>query len=1151
MRSVRGLIGVIVCSLIVSSSMTWAEMQIEKDISHEIDKAVQQVNENSQLPSEEKNSVLNQLGHAKSLITDAETQSSLVASYEAAAKSAASTVSQLKERTRLLIQKTDGEQNHYPNGDISSENSTIEQLANELIVLTSEQNSLLAEAAGLQNKQTTLNSRSTAIAGLLVETRETLSKLKNTLVGNKTLKETPAELAINLEQQANRFKLQQSLTNFERELATISARQTLVAAQLGLVHAQITQGEKNIAFIQQYLAENRRTQAEHAVKSSEEALSSVQTQLGLSAIAQENLLLAKTLKDLILGDSSLSDKMATLRSRELGLQQAKETVDLVLTTGRVTDELGELLRQLRAGLPQLPALQQRKEYLKKESVQQQLNLILWQNRLRDFNNLGNITGAAHSLLKQQTPDGYPITENALNTAVKLTETRITLLSQLIDNANIQRDRYIEEELAINKVMAETTDLASLLDRRLIWLPSSSRLVSQVWKNLAASVTWLIYPSSWRQTAKDLWRGATISPFITIASLMLPFLILIISPGIRRSLKDLFIRVGNVEQDTYWITPLALLESIVLALPLPLFVGTISWLISAGSEPESFSSALAAALAAVSSISLVLLFFRSMCQKNGIFVGHFGWSDIAREKLRAILFWFVCLQTTAAFLFALAMASGIIELRYGLAMFAFIAASIGIVAFNYHFFKPKGGIGSTIIENRPVTSITFFVFPVVVATPLLIGLLPLFGFFDTAVELQFKVFQSGIALIFSAVFYGILIRFFLVAYGRFLLRQLAARREEAAQLSNADADAKASGDAVPTENDAELPDLDKVKIQARSILTNITALIVFTSLWFIWKPLLPALGIINDIVLWQRIRIVDGVGVTAAVTLSNIIFSIIFTVGGFIAARNIRGILEVGVFERFNLDAGARYATITILGYLLVGLGIITGLGQLGIDWSKLQWIIAALGVGLGFGLQEIVANFISGLIILFERPIRIGDIVTIGTLSGTVSNIKIRATTVTDFDNREVLLPNKSIITQNVTNWTLNNAVTRIVLTVGVAYGTDINNARQLLMKAIESNPDALSEPPPTVFFMRHGDSALEFELRIFVAAPAKRLPVTHDINTKINEILKENDIEIPFPQRDLNIRGENVIGETLKGNFSLRSEKPKSTSPAVDSDDL
>jgi potassium efflux system protein len=342
----------------------------------------------------------------------------------------------------------------------------------------------------------------------------------------------------------------------------------------------------------------------------------------------------------------------------------------------------------------------------------------------------------------------------------------------------------------------------------------------------------------------------------------------------------------------------------------------------------------------------------------------------------------------------------------------------------------------------------------------------------------------------------------------------------------------SGDASPVEAEEKGIDEKEVMRQSRSIMVWITALLFLVGLWFVWKPLLPALGIVDDIVLWQQVQIVDGVELSSGVTLWNIILACGFVLGGVIAANNIRGVMEIGFFERFEMDNGARYAIMAILGYLLVGSGIVIGSFQLGIDWSKLQWIIAALGVGLGFGLQEIVANFVSGLIILFERPIRVGDFVTIGELSGTVSNIKIRATTITDFDNREVLLPNKSIITENVTNWTLKDSVTRIVIKIGVAYGSDISEVRDLLMNVVKKQKEVLELPAPQVFFLEHGDSSLNFEIRAFVSRPENRLPLTHAINTAINQALAEHDISIPFPQRDLHI----ISGQLIESS----SEKPQ-----------
>src|SRR5690606_29600761 len=167
------------------------------------------------------------------------------------------------------------------------------------------------------------------------------------------------------------------------------------------------------------------------------------------------------------------------------------------------------------------------------------------------------------------------------------------------------------------------------------------------------------------------------------------------------------------------------------------------------------------------------------------------------------------------------------------------------------------------------------------------------------------------------------------------------------------------------------------------------------------------------------------------------------------ARNIPGLLEILVLSRMELRQGSSYAITTLLSYLIVGIGIIGFLASLGVSWNKLQWLVAALGVGLGFGLQEIFANFVSGLIILFERPVRIGDVVTIGNLSGTVNRIRIRATTITDFDRKEIIVPNKTFVTEHMINWSLSDTVTLMTVKIAMGYCSDVTQVRELLQKIV------------------------------------------------------------------------------------------------------
>jgi potassium-dependent mechanosensitive channel len=191
---------------------------------------------------------------------------------------------------------------------------------------------------------------------------------------------------------------------------------------------------------------------------------------------------------------------------------------------------------------------------------------------------------------------------------------------------------------------------------------------------------------------------------------------------------------------------------------------------------------------------------------------------------------------------------------------------------------------------------------------------------------------------------------------------------------------------------------------------------------------------------------------------------------------------------------------------------------LGLSWGGVQWLVAGLSVGLGFGLQEIVANFICGIILLFEQPIRVGDVVTIDGVTGIVSRIRMRATTVTTWERQEYIVPNKDLITGRVTNWTLTDTTNRVEVRVGVAYDTDSRAACGIIREICQANPDVLADPAPLITFEEFGDSALT--MRLYLGSLDRRLDVINDIHTAIHERFRAAGIEIAFPQIDVRFRG-------------------------------
>jgi small-conductance mechanosensitive channel len=202
----------------------------------------------------------------------------------------------------------------------------------------------------------------------------------------------------------------------------------------------------------------------------------------------------------------------------------------------------------------------------------------------------------------------------------------------------------------------------------------------------------------------------------------------------------------------------------------------------------------------------------------------------------------------------------------------------------------------------------------------------------------------------------------------------------------------------------------------------------------------------------------------------------------------------------------------------------------GLDLQKFTIIAGALGVGIGFGLQNIVNNFVSGLILLFERPVKVGDTINIDDQWGTITRIGMRSTVFETLDRSEIIVPNSDLISQKVTNWTFTSNISRIVLTVGVAYGSSLDKVLEILMRVAKEHPDILNDPEASAIFTGFGESSIDFELRVWIADIGKRLKVKSEMGQAVDRYFREEGITIPFPQRDLHLRSiESNLQEILK----------------------
>ena len=258
-----------------------------------------------------------------------------------------------------------------------------------------------------------------------------------------------------------------------------------------------------------------------------------------------------------------------------------------------------------------------------------------------------------------------------------------------------------------------------------------------------------------------------------------------------------------------------------------------------------------------------------------------------------------------------------------------------------------------------------------------------------------------------------------------------------------------------------------------------------------------------------------------ITVWTIFCFIVLLIVLFYLAGKMKKLLVGRVLARSRLDLGAQQAIGSITRYVVLLVGLLIILQTVGINLTTLNVVAGAVGIGIGFGLQNIASNFISGLIILFERPIKIGDRIEVGGVEGQVISVGARSTTVVSNDNIAIIVPNSKVVTENVVNWSYTDATVRFKIPVSVGYGSDVRLVEKLLLEVARENPDVLEDPEPGVRFLEFGSSGLKFELRAWSRSLVHRKgKLISALNFAIHDKFQQNEIEIPYPQQDIHVRG-------------------------------
>ena len=886
----------------------------------------------------------------------------------------------------------------------------------------------------------------------------------------------------------------------------------LYQSRYELLNARVQALQKQIAAIQDVINQKNLAKTQNQVEQAQQQSQNVEQ----NPLIQKELNLNAQLSQYLLEQTEKTNTLTQdeLRMRNVldNLTQTQRTIDEQISALQGTLVLSRIIQQQKQKLPTNLNIQGLSKQIADLRVQI-FDITQKRNELYDID-------AYISKIEQDENKSFTPAEKTQLTNL-LTERR-KVGSDLIKSLNNQLNLAISLELTQQQITQISDQIQSKLDQQSFWVKSNNPINLDWFKKLPMSLK-----AQFDGIGKKIGFPTN---FDNLPYLLTYVFILFVIGGLifkfKESIKQRLAvingEINTLRSDSQWHTPLALFYTALLSLS-----GTL-WFLAACQllgfffvkNPQEFWEW---------SLSMAgywwfFSFILAILRPNGILVCHFGFTKESAASLqdvtKRIIVSVVLLLNTS--IFSNVMDTGLANDVLG-EINTIVALLFCIVIIAPRFIRTEKSLSSTTTDKRDRTIFKIVRILLQLVPVILIALIAL-GYYYTALNLITHIINTYIAWVVWSLVRHTIYRGVTVASRRLAYRRLQEKRQQKQQDSS---DASASDDVVVITEQEEGLDLNEV----RSQLLRFADLFIWTALfvifYYVWSDLVTVVSYLRDITLWQQTSTTEAGVVTETISLFNLIVALIIVVITYILVRNIQGILEILLFSRVKLSQGTPYTITTLLTYILVAVGGAWAFSTLGMSWSKLQWLFAALSVGLGFGMQEIFANFVSGIILLFERPIRVGDTVTINDVTGTVAKIRIRAITMIDPDRKEVIVPNKSFVTGQVTNWALSNTVTRLVVSVGVAYGSDLDLVKRLLLQAAHEQPSVLKDPEPRALFLTFGASTLDHELRVYVGQVSERNDTLDALNRRVNQLFAENNIDIAFNQLDIFIKNKDT-GEEI-----------------------
>ncbi|WP_294904410.1 miniconductance mechanosensitive channel MscM [Tatumella sp. UBA2305] len=905
----------------------------------------------------------------------------------------------------------------------------------------------------------------------------------------------------------------------ELELAQLSASNRLELARLRaeLHQKTMTQLDAYLQALRNQLNTLRQQEAQQALERTEQlAENSGELPPGISDQFNINRDLSSDLNQQAQRMDLVASQQRLAANQTLQVRQALTTLREQSQWLGESNLLGEALRAQVARLPEVPKSQQIDSEMGELRVQ----------RLH-YEDLLNRQASLHSLTQE---NGAALTSDQTRILDAQLKTQRELLNSLISGC----DSLI---LEITKLKVSNTQLQDALNevkdathRYLFWTADVGPVTLHYPVQVVQDLSRLISLDTFSQLGKALIMMFTTRESIlpVIGALFLVAVSISSRRHYRAFLERAAAKVGKVTLDSFSLTVRTVFWSILVALPLPVLWAALGYGLQ-HAWPYPIAVAIGDGVTATLPVLWAFMISAAFARNHGLFITHFRWPQAS--VARAMRYYSLTVGVIVPLIMVLITFDNLEDRQFSasLGRLSFICICIALTVVTNALKRA----GLPLYFDRQGNSDNMtntLLWDVMMAIPLVAALASCVGYLATSQALLARL-ESSLAIWFVLlVVYHIIRRWMLIQRRRIEFdRARQKRADKLASRARSGEEEKEHHVAGTESYEIEEPvvDLDTISAQSLRLVRSLLTLIALVSLILLWSELHSAFAFLENIPLWEVSSSQGGENIQS-VTLGAVLIAILVLVITLQLVRNMPALLELAILQHLSLTPGTGYAITTLTKYVLMIIGVMTAFSMLGIDWAKLQWLVAALGVGLGFGLQEIFANFISGLIILFEKPIRIGDTVTIRELTGTISRINTRATTITDWDRKEIIVPNKAFITEQFVNWSLSDAVTRVVLTIPAPAHVNSELVTEILKQASERCSYVLDTPAPEAFLVDLQQGIQLFELRIYAAEMGHRMPLRHELHQLILHGFGQNDIEMPFPP------------------FQVRMEKVGSASPAT-----